>query len=205
MVKFELFRNSVFESNTYLIEKENSIDCFLVDCGDVDDIIGYLRKRGLVLKGIFLTHTHFDHIYGLNSMIDEFPDLVVYTSGFGKIGLFSDKLNLSRYYLHPFVFQYPDRVEVLNEKSNVNLWEQDEIEIIETPGHDRSCLTYKVDNNLFSGDSFIPGIKVVTSLPNSNKTDAEVSLHRILSLSKDCNLCPGHGEIYESFQPEIYL
>lgn len=205
MVKFKLFRNSVFDSNSYLVEKENSINCFLVDCGDVDEIISYIEGKKMVLKGIFLTHTHFDHIYGLNLIIDKFPNLFVYTSSFGKIGLCSDKLNLSRYYQYSFVFRHPDVVKVLDENSHMNLWEGDEIKIINSPGHDKSCLTYKIGNNLFTGDSFIPGIKVVTSLPNSNKIDAESSLCRILSLSRGCNLCPGHGDIQENFQPEMYL
>lgn len=57
----------------------------------------------------------------------------------------------------------------------------------------------------FTGDAFIPGLKVSASFPNSNKVSAELSRQRILSLSKGCRLYPGHGENYENFQPEVYL
>ena len=53
------------------------------------------------------------------------------------------------------------------------------MEVFETPGHDKSCLTYKVENNVFSGDSYIPGVKVIASFPNSDREDARISKERI--------------------------
>ena len=63
--------NSVFESNTYLIMNSNYRICFLIDCGDSDPIIDNINRRNLSLKGVFITHSHFDHIYGLNSVVEE--------------------------------------------------------------------------------------------------------------------------------------
>ena len=53
------------------------------------------------------------------------------------------------------------------------------------------------DNNVFSGDSYIPGVKVIASFPNSDREDARISKERIMELIKDCSLYPGHGNIYE--------
>lgn len=192
--------NSVFESNSYLIVNDENKICFLIDCGEADIIINSILKSGLSLKGIFITHSHFDHIYGLNSVIGEYPEVPVYTSVFGQNGLCSDKLNLSRYNLDPYVFQYPDNIKVVGNGDRVVLWKDVILEIFETPGHDESCLTYKIADNLFTGDSFIPGLKVVASFPHSNKIDAEMSRQRILSLAERINLYPGHGENYEKFQ-----
>lgn len=201
MLEVVTFINSVFDSNSYLVYREDSADCCLIDCGDVVPISDYLKRHGLILKMIFITHSHFDHIYGLNAVIGEYPEVPVYTSVFGQSGLCSDKLNLSRYHLDPYVFQYPGNVKVVGNKDTVGLWEDIILEIFETPGHDKSCLTYRIVDNLFTGDSFIPGLKVVASFPHSNKIDAEISGQRILSLAKGMNLYPGHGEIYERFQP----
>lgn len=41
--------------------------------------------------------------------------------------------------------------------------------VIETPGHCPSCLTYYTDNYIFTGDSYIPNVKVVTKLPYGDK------------------------------------
>lgn len=64
--------------------------------------------------------------------------------------------------------------------------------VYETPGHNGSCLTYEVNEFLFTGDSYIPGIKVVTNLPGGNKELAAQSLKRILELAYGKVLCPGH-------------
>ena len=71
------------------------------------------------------------------------------------------------------------------------------MKVYETPGHCPSCLSYEVENNFFSGDSFIPGEKVVSKLPLGDKAKAQLSLHRILSLSEGMKVYPGHGQIVQ--------
>ena len=53
------------------------------------------------------------------------------------------------------------------------------MEVFETPGHDKICLTYKVENNVFSGDSYIPGVKVIASFHNSDRVDARISKEEV--------------------------
>lgn len=93
-----------------------------------------------------------------------------------------------------------DNIKILRNGDRVKLFQDTMIEIFETPGHDKSCLTYKIGNNLFTGDSYIPGVKVITSFPNSNKEDAELSKQKILSISQSLNLFPGHGNSYMDFR-----
>ena len=56
-------------------------------------------------------------------------------------------------------------------------------------------MSYYTDEIVFTGDSYIPNIKVVTTLPKSNQQEAKVSLDRILKLSKTRDVYPGHGEV----------
>lgn len=125
-----------------------------------------------------------------------YPDCTVYTSSFGKEALGSDKLNFSRYHNDPVIWM-GDNVTVLHENDKVEIFPGIFVEVFKTPGHDKSCLTYKVENNVFSGDSYIPGVKVIASFPNSDREDARISKERIMELTKDCSLYPGHGNIYE--------
>jgi hydroxyacylglutathione hydrolase len=145
---------------------------------------------------LFLTHTHYDHIYGIKDLLRLYPDCTVYTSSFGKEALGSDKLNFSRYHNDPVIWM-GDNVTVLHENDKVEIFPGIFVEVFKTPGHDKSCLTYKVENNVFSGDSYIPGVKVIASFPNSDREDARISKERIMELTKDCSLYPGHGNIYE--------
>ena len=186
--------NNVFASNTYLLMEDDEVDAVLVDIGDVEPITDLLRKRERCLKAVFLTHTHYDHIYGIKNLLRIYPGCLIYTSAFGKVALASEKMNFSRYH-GDLIHLEGDNIRVLHESDKINICSRICLEVYETPGHDKSCLAYRADRSLFTGDSFIPGVKVLASFPNSNKQDAEQSCSRILSLSKECHLYPGHGTI----------
>ena len=184
--------NSVFTSNTFVLTDGNSQDCWLVDVGDIEPILEIVGHREV--KGVFVTHTHYDHIYGVNQLVERFPECIVYTSQRGKEGLFSDKLNFSRYHDNPMVFggKY---VKVLEEGVEIPLFPNTMLKAIYTPGHDWSCMSYYTDEAIFTGDSYIPGIEVIASFPKSNKTEAQVSMERILGLCKNRDVYPGHNDI----------
>jgi len=131
--------NSVFSSRTYVLSREDCFDVWLVDCGDVERLPEDVR-----VAGVLLTHAHFDHIYGLNRLVERFPEV--------------------RAVVH------------------------------ETPGHHPSCLCFKVDGRLFTGDAYIPGCKVVTNLPEGDKVLAAASEQRIRAMVEKGGLvvCAGH-------------
>lgn len=184
--------NSVFTSNTFVLTDGNSQDCWLVDVGDIEPILQEVGNRRV--KGVFLTHTHYDHIYGINKLVKHFPECVVYTSQHGKEGLYSDKLNFSRYHGDPIIFQ-GKTIVVLKEGEEILLFSNVKMKAIYTPGHDWSCMSYYTDEVIFTGDSYIPNIKVITTFPKSNKTEAQVSMERILGLCKNRDVYPGHNDI----------
>ncbi len=64
-----------------------------------------------------------------------------------------------------------------------------------TPGHCPSCVIYCIGDYIFTGDSYLPGVKVVTKLPKGNKKQAFESIEKILHLAEDKTKCPGHGEM----------
>ena len=184
--------NSVFTSNTFVLTDGGSQDCWLVDVGDIEPILQEVGNRRV--KGVFLTHTHYDHIYGINHLVKRFPDCIVYTSQYGKEGLFSNKLNFSRYHDDPMVFE-GKHIRVLEEGEEIFLFPSIILKALHTPGHDWSCMSYYTDDLIFTGDSYIPNIKVITSLPKSNKMEAQASLEHILELCKTRDVYPGHNEI----------
>ena len=169
-----------------------------MDIGDVNPVLDSIPSDG-ILKGVFLTHTHYDHLYGLNQLVSHFPECIVYTSTYGKEGLFSDKLNFSRYHDDSITFS-GSYVHILKEGNEIELFPGISLNVLETPGHDPSCLTYYTEQSIFTGDSFIPGLKVVTSFPHSNKADSETSVQKILTIAEGRDLYPGHGEVFPDFQ-----
>lgn len=189
--------NDVFYSNTFILISELNDNAWIIDPGDIDKIVEILPKKCSV-KGVFITHYHFDHIYGLNSLTYLFLGLVVFATEIIATGLYSDKMNLSYYHNQSFVYQGKNLI-FLSDNEVVDLDNGNKIVAIDTSGHNESCLSFMLNNYLFTGDSYIPNVKLVTNLPRSNKEKAKKSLERILGLIKDDTIvCPGHGAIIKN-------
>ena len=89
--------------NTYVVEVDNSI--FILDCGlkfatenlyGIDYIIpdfDYLVKNKKKIRGLFLTHGHYENMGATNDLIRLIPNLKVYCTKFTKYILESDGLN----------------------------------------------------------------------------------------------------------------
>jgi hydroxyacylglutathione hydrolase len=195
VIQVDYIVNHIFNSRTYILSNIASNDVWLVDCGDFAKVLDIIRGKHVI--GVLLTHTHSDHIYGLSDLLKTFPDVLIYTNDYGYGALVSPKLNISKYHseFDDIIIDDRSNVSVISEGSYMDVL-GNKLNIYETPGHDPSCLTFKLDNYLFTGDAFIPRIKVFTSFKGGNKYDAKKSTEKILSLyTSDTKICPGHGEI----------
>ena len=180
--------NTFFTSCTYVLSDGESR--WLVDCGDVEPLLPLLEGRAV--NGVLLTHAHFDHIYGLNELLRRFPDVMVYTNGCGRDTLLDARKNMSLYHETPFVFEHPDNIRIVDDGDEIELSAGLKAKVVSTPGHHPSCLTFIVDQAIFTGDSYIPGAKVVTNLPKGNKSQALESLERIMEMARGRIVYPGH-------------
>ena len=181
--------NTFFTSNTWVITFDEA--CWIVDCGDVEPIVQLIGEKPVA--GVLLTHAHFDHIYGLNELLRHFPNTIVYTNECGKETLLDARKNMSLYHETPFVFDFLENIRIVNDGEEIELSKGLNAQVISTPGHHPSCLTYVVGDAIFTGDSYIPGTKVVTNLPKSNKKQAQESLDKIMKLlTKGFTVYPGH-------------
>lgn len=190
----ETISNNSFNSTTNILTIDNtSKDRWLIDCANADEVIRLFNNNGLILKGIFLTHAHFDHILGLNKLIKCFPNAIVYTSEIGLGMLQNARRNMSHYWGNPIVFDKTENVRVIEDNNcEISLNKDHLAKAIFTPGHNPSCITWIVEDAIFTGDSYIPGIKTVTNLPGGNKQQAEESLKLIQKLVVGRKLYPGH-------------
>lgn len=189
MLKVEYIVNSFFCSMTWLLSETEGNQVWLIDCGDVEPVIKKIGGKNIA--GVLLTHAHFDHIYGLPELLERYPDCRIYTNEVGRDTLASAKLNMSLYHETPLKVEGP-QISICGEGDGILLFDNITAKVYETPGHHPSCLTYKVGNNLFTGDEFIPGRKVVTNLPKGDKKLAQESLSRIKQLAIGLSICPGH-------------
>lgn len=189
MIRIEHHVNTIFTSVSYVIYNDEQQACWVVDIGDCAAICKMIE--GYELKGIFLTHVHYDHIYGLNDLQKRYSQVPIYTNDFGVKSLTSPADNLSAYHEDYFVLRDVSNVIALKEGDRIDLGGR-QVVVMETPGHDYSCLSFLIDDICFTGDSYIPGVKVFAKLQNGDTELAKKSKDRLEHLV-DVLICPGHN------------
>ena len=193
-MKVRQFTHPQLTSNTYAITTAKSNRVWLVDLGSFDQVV-YDLLEGQSVVGVLLTHYHYDHIYGINHLIDIFPACKIFASAHTIEGLYDPKMNLSFYHEDPITFTGA-RPEVLNDGDEIRIFDDITAKIYATPGHNPGCLTYKIGDYLFTGDSYIPLLDVVTKLKHGSKSENRQSLLKIENLmNPDALVCPGHGPV----------
>ena len=190
--------NSIFSSNTYSLYSEDSDCIWLVDAGDVDEIIRWANSVGKRIIGVFVTHAHFDHIYGLNKLFEYNNNLKVYVGIDDKDALYSAKMNMSRYHEEGIFEFIGNNVISLSDGDVIELYDNIFVEVFSMPGHTPGSIVYKIQDFLFTGDAYIIGHDVVTLLPRANRSLAKDSWKRINDIlhQKFFTLCAGHGDLF---------
>ena len=182
-------------SNTYILSLEDEDGVWVLDPGDSDFIINWLSFNMKKLKGILVTHSHIDHIYGINDLQNKFQSIKVHASSGARNGMLSTKLNLSHFHGQPLIVERKDIV-VLNDKQKLELWNDIFLTAHYTPGHNKECLSYELGDKLFTGDALIPGMKVFTKFRGGNKIEAAKTIKMIFeTFSINQIIYPGHGEV----------
>lgn len=180
--------NSRFNSVTYWFIGHDVL--WIVDPGDID----FLNTISANYNGckVLLTHAHFDHIYGIEKVIERVPDAKIYTNGYGAQMLCNPKMNLSKYQdINIDLSVYKMNIAQVEDRESIT--GTPSVKAIFTPGHSDSCITWVVDDMVFCGDSYIPGVKTVTNLPGGDRQLAQESENLIKEISKGKFLCPGHA------------
>ena len=199
MIEHTRLINTQFTSNTYILSIEGEKSVWIVDPGDVQPIFDWMRlnNKGL-MAGIMLTHAHFDHIYGINELLEKFPKSPVYVANeYGKSLLFDEKKNNSYFAPTDNVVIKPDaQIEFF--PSAMSLWPNVTLNVFHTPGHSEDSVCLQVDDLLFTGDTLIHNLRTVTKLRGGDTVKLNASLELLKTLSdKGLHVCPGHGEEFE--------
>lgn len=190
--------NSYQHSCTYILYKSGYGYVWLVDCGsDVVKVLEWLHINNKSIQGIFLTHCHDDHICGLRKLLEDYPDIPIYLSAHDGIRCVQDiRLNLTKYTLEPFQLTSDYFVE-MKDGDEKELFDGVFLTAYQAGGHSIDSMIYKVGNFLFTGDAYIPPLKVVTKLPGADKTMAAESLKKILTLIDLSKLTVNAGHTLE--------
>ncbi len=159
------------ENFTYIVGDKEAGVAFVVDpSAPQEGILPALKAEKLELRGVLLTHGHYDHVVGVEQV-----DVPVYLSAAEapfytpKVKQFIRTVNAQKIVLGAFT-----------------------IECLHTPGHTPGCQCFLVDGNLFTGDVLFVDAVGRTDLPGGSARVLFKSLQRIKELPGTTMIWPGH-------------
>ena len=181
MLKIHTLTLGLYQTNCYIVHKEGSSKCLVIDPGyDANTILNRAALLGLEIEAILLTHGHFDHVGAVRQIAAD-TDCQVYLQE-NELSLPGAMTNGPLYY-----------TDLYPETGTLNLAGLD-IKIIKTPGHTPGSVCLLIGDALFSGDTLFAGSMGRCDFPGSNIFDMRKSLKKLYNLAGDYRVLPGHAE-----------
>lgn len=187
-------------TNCYVIYDKKDMSGILFDPADkADQIVKQLDEKHTLLKAIFITHCHSDHICGLEDICNIYKarglDLKVYIHKNDKNGLLDDDKNYaSMLRLKAIDIENIDIIDV--EDESIIKYGNIEIEVIHTPGHTDGCVIFVVPilNAMITGDTIFLDCYGRVDLKSGSIEDMKKSIEKIFNRFDDIRIYPGHGK-----------
>ena len=192
-MKIENFVLGMVHTNCYLVSNEETKEGFIVDLATYSsEMVNHIKKSGIKIKGILLTHGHFDHIMGIQEFIKEIP-APVYAHEDEKELLKDPNLNLSVIRVKGYSLE---DIHFLKDGQSLNL-AGFEVQAIHTPGHTPGGCSYYLSEQglVFTGDSLFYHSVGRTDFPYGDSTLLVDSIkEKLLVLPEDTKVLPGHAD-----------
>lgn len=196
MINIKSFCCNPFRENCFLVWDEKGTGV-IIDPGFYNDeelkvITDYIFREKITVQAIWLTHGHFDHIYGVASLVKDYVVPVLMSQ--------KDKEVLADGTTMPerFTLRIPEvgfKTEDLSEGEELRVG-GNIFTVIETPGHTPGCVCFydEADKVLFSGDTLFAGsIGRTDHLGGDYDKEIVSIMDKIMGLPGDVDVLPGHG------------
>ncbi|WP_342386962.1 MBL fold metallo-hydrolase [Salinicoccus bachuensis] len=190
-MKIKVLPLGPLETNCYILENDD--EALIIDpSGDAETIIGAIEEDRTV-KGILLTHAHFDHIGALDAVASHFG-AETWIGGEERDWLADASKNGSG--------KYRDMgLEVIESSIVPKTMEEGERQIggfsfhvLHTPGHSPGSMSYLFEDFIVSGDVLFNGGIGRTDLYQADHLTLLSSIReKLYTLDEDLTVYPGHG------------
>lgn len=192
-MKVDFLQAGMLGTNCYFLKNEDTKELLVVDPGgDGKWLAEKIKEDGFVCKGILLTHGHYDHVEGVNDLVDELGAVKVYALDKEKETLDDPKINMSSDIVRNGKSYYAD--EYFCDGQEVNLAGID-FKVIATPGHTLGgcCFYFESDGILISGDTLFNGSVGRSDFPGGNMDELTKSIkEKLYTLPDETKVLPGH-------------
>jgi len=131
----------------------------------------------LKMKGILLTHHHYDHV--------------------GAVDKISDATGCPVYLHRDDCDMYKKTVDIMLENKDKITLGDEELIVIHTPGHTKGCVCYYSEKSkaAFTGDTIFNVDLGRTDLEDGSQKEMEESILNTINLwSNEITIYPGHGD-----------
>ena len=197
MLNIRHFFFNPFQERTYVIwdgsRKGAVIDPGFMQEQEEIQFFSFIRAQKADLCAVLLTHAHIDHIYGVSSILKEFPGIKVYMNPEDKV--IKDHAPQMADFMH---MPQPDtlwKTDDIYDGQILDIGEM-KLEVISTPGHTPGgvCFYCAQSKDLFSGDTLFSGSIGRTDLLGGDYDKIIESVTEKLSgLDSAVKVHPGHG------------
>lgn len=205
----EAFVAPMFATNCWLIAAERGSECIIVDPGMPDitrpghpsslapEIEDWIAEVGCKPVASLLTHGHLDHTFSIQPLADGF-DIPTYIHP-EDLRFVADPAGIHgesfREMITTFEFAAPQDLRALKDSEELEFLGM-KVKAIHAPGHTRGSLMFLInDEYLLSGDVLFAGSIGRTDLPTGSASAMkETLIKKILPLSDDIRVFPGHGD-----------
>jgi glyoxylase-like metal-dependent hydrolase (beta-lactamase superfamily II) len=178
-VPIEIFQTEVglMSNLNELIACKTSRKCAAVDPAyEVDRLLREARERGWTISAVLVTHTHHDHVDGVEEMVRA-TGAAAYV-GAGEVEALRRAAPSAR-------------IVGLVGGEAIEVGEL-QIAALPTPGHTVAGTSYTVEGNVFTGDTLFVGGCGRTDFPGGDAPTLWRSLQRLASLPEETRVYPGH-------------
>lgn len=216
LAKIYVYAMPVLDSRMYiLINDRNEKEALIIDPLCSEEAVSVIHE--LTHVTVLLTHSHYDHISGVN-WLRKLVDCTVLCSDICAAKISDPNKNFSSFStaliigktdeeqeqcMEFFELDYSCQADKTFEKEIRFPFGSYQIDIIYTPGHSdcSQCIQLTTSKKglspdiVFTGDSLVNGHEVITRLPGGSKRDyASTTKPYLDSLAEDTLIMPGHGD-----------
>ena len=181
MKKIDVFVLGMVQVNTYVLWNDNHV--LIVDPGTANaQLMQKIEEAGAIVDGIVLTHGHFDHIGGVDKLVERYHCSLYINA--------NDQAMLNFSYGEPVIVQTKP-LDLLPGKQTIGAFD---LFVIDAPGHSEGSSMIQWDDCLFCGDVVFQGSIGRTDLATGSNSKMMQSLKMMKeTLDGDLKLYPGHG------------
>lgn len=197
MLKIETVPVTEFMQNARVVWDSESKEGIIVDPGgDAERILAVVKREGIQVKAIWLTHSHLDHCAGVGPLLKVLScPLIAHP---GESMMRANVESIASMYGLP-LSEWPNCPEPTvaisgGETLSVGTYQAS---VLFTPGHSPGHVSFYFDkeNTILSGDVLFAGSIGRTDLPGGNHRELISSIkERILPLPDETRVLSGHGE-----------